>query len=201
VNRASVSSGSLSQAQRALHALNRLGFGPRPGDLDEVQRTGIDNWAERQLHPDSIPEPPDLRQRISVLQTLQSTPEELFVRDQLPLRRLAPGEDKKALRQQSQIIVEEAVQGRIIRALEGPRQLQEVMTAFWFNHFNVFAGKGLCHLWIGCFEQAAIRPYTMGRFRELLGATAEHPAMLFYLDKAEYCARFPGCTRQIRGNQ
>jgi uncharacterized protein DUF1800 len=95
VNRASVSSGSLSRTQRALHALKRLGFGPRPGDLDEVQRTGIENWAERQLHPDSIPEPPALWQRISVLQTLHSTPEELFVRYQLPLRRLAPGEDKK----------------------------------------------------------------------------------------------------------
>jgi uncharacterized protein DUF1800 len=61
------------------------------------------------------------------------------------------------VRQQSRIVVEEAVQGRIIRALEGPRQLQKVMTAFWFNHFNVFAGKGLCHLWLGCFEQAAVR--------------------------------------------
>jgi uncharacterized protein (DUF1800 family) len=157
VNRTSVSSDSPSRAQRALHALNRLGFGPRPGGLDEVQRTGIENWAERQLHPDSIPEPPDLRQRISVLQTLHSTPEELFVRYQVPLRRLASGEDKKALHQQSRIVVEEAVQGRIVRALEGPRQLQEVMTAFWFNHFNVFAGKGLCHLWVGCFEQAAVR--------------------------------------------
>jgi len=98
------------------------------------------------------------------------------------LRRLAPGEDKKALHQQLQIILDEAVQGRIVRAVEGPRQLQEVMAAFWFNHFNVFAGKGLCRLWVGCFEQEAIRPHTMGRFRELLGATAKHPAMLFYLD-------------------
>ena len=69
-----------------------------------------------------------------------------------------------------------------MRAIYGPRQLQEVMTAFWFNHFNVFAGKGLCHLWIGAYEQEAIRPHTMGRFRTLLGATAKHPAMLFYLD-------------------
>src|SRR5260370_9710048 len=56
------------------------------------------------------------------------------------------------------------------------------MAAFWFNHFNVFAAKGLCHLWIGAYEEEAIRPHTMGRFRDLLGATAKHPAMLFYLD-------------------
>jgi uncharacterized protein (DUF1800 family) len=56
------------------------------------------------------------------------------------------------------------------------------MTAFWFNHFNVFVGKGLCHLWTGAYEQEAIRPHTMGRLRTLLGATAKYPAMLFYLD-------------------
>jgi len=110
------------------------------------------------------------------------TPQELFVEYQIPVRQLAPGEAKRAARQRSQIILRQAIDGRIIRAVEGPRQLQEVMTAFWFNHFNVFAGKGLCHLWIGSFEQEAIRPFTMGRFRELLGATAKHPAMLFYLD-------------------
>jgi uncharacterized protein (DUF1800 family) len=200
VNRASVSSGSLSRAQRALHALNRLGFGPRPGDLDEIQRIGVEDWVERQLHPDSIAEPPDLRERISALRTLHRTPAELFVQYQLPLRRLAPGEDKKALRQQSRIVVEEAVQGRIVRAIEGPRQLQEVMTAFWFNHFNVFAGKGLCHLWVGCFEQEAVRPYTMGRFRELLGATAKHPAMLFYLDNWQNTApASPGARGKFEG--
>ncbi len=69
-----------------------------------------------------------------------------------------------------------------MRAIYRPRQLQEAMTAFWFNHFNVFAGKGLCHLWTGAYEQEAIRPHTMGRLRTLLGATAKHPAMLFYLD-------------------
>ncbi|HXZ88021.1 MAG TPA: DUF1800 domain-containing protein, partial [Candidatus Binataceae bacterium] len=85
-------------------------------------------------------------------------------------------------RRQTRVVLEEATQGRIVRAIAGPRQLQETMTAFWFNHFNVFAGKGLCHLWVGAYEQEAIRPHTMGRFRDLLGATAKHPAMLFYLD-------------------
>ena len=173
---------NLSPEQRALHVLNRLAFGPRPGDIDYVKQIGVENWIEHQLHPDSIPEPADLRQRIASLQTLHMTPEELFIRYQVPQRQLAPGQVKNAARQESRIILQQAVQARIIRAVAGPRQLQEVMTAFWFNHFNVFADKGLCHLWFGSFEQEAIRPYTLGRFRELLGATAKHPAMLFYLD-------------------
>ena len=200
MERASIPSGGPSRAQRALHALNRLGYGPRPGDLDYVQQIGVENWIERQLHPDSIPEIAELRERINGLQTLHRTPEELFVQFELPVRRLAPGADRKALRQRSQIIIEEAVQGRIIRALEGPRQLHEVMTAFWFNHFNVFAGKGLCHLWVGCFEQEAIRPYAMGRFRQLLGASAKHPAMLFYLDNWQNTApASPGARGKFEG--
>jgi uncharacterized protein (DUF1800 family) len=75
---------------------------------------------------------------------------------------------QKELRQRSRVILQEAVEGRLMRAIYGPRQLQEVMTAFWFNHFNVFAGKGLCRLWVGAYEQEAIRPHTMGRFRTLL---------------------------------
>ena len=81
-----------------------------------------------------------------------------------------------------------------MRAIEGPRQLQEVMTAFWFNHFNIFAGKELCALWTGSFEEVAIRPHTMGRFRDLLGATARHPAMLYYLDNWQNTA--PGAPAQ-----
>ena len=198
--RSPIQSDSLSQWQRALHVLNRLAFGPRPADVDYVKQIGVENWIERQLQPDSIPEPADLGQRVASLQTLHMTPVELFAQYQVPLRQLAAGEDKKALRQRSEIILQQAVQGRIIRALEGPRQLQEVMTAFWFNHFNVFAGKGLCHLWVGCFEQEAIRPHALGRFRELLGATAKHPAMLFYLDNWQNTApNSPGARGKFEG--
>jgi uncharacterized protein (DUF1800 family) len=196
----SIHSSGLSEQQRALHVLNRLAFGPRPGDVDHVEHIGVENWIDRQLHPDSIPEPADLPQRVNSLHTLQMTPQELFVRYQMPLQQLAAGEDKKEEARRSEIIVQQAVEGRIIRALEGPRQLQEVMTAFWFNHFNVFAGKGLCHLWVGCFEQEAIRPHTMGRFRDLLGATAKHPAMLFYLDNWQNTARnSPGARGKFEG--
>ena len=190
----------LSLGQRALHVLNRLAFGPRPGDIDHVKQIGVENWIEQQLHPDSIPEPAPLQRFMASLQTLHMTPPELFIRYQLPLRELPPGQDRKAERQKSKTILQDAAQARIIRAVQGPRQLQEVMTAFWFNHFNVFAGKGLCRLWVGSFEQEAIRPHAMGRFRDLLGATAKHPAMLFYLDNWQNTApNSPGARGKFDG--
>ena len=88
----------------------------------------------------------------------------------------------------------------MMRAIEGPRQLQEVMTAFWFNHFNIFAGKGLDIIWTGAFEETAIRPHTFGKFRKLLGATAHHPAMLFYLDNWQNTAPgSPGSKGKFEG--
>jgi uncharacterized protein (DUF1800 family) len=193
---------SIEQEQRPLHALNRLGFGPRPGDLENVRRIGVDRWIDQQLHPDSIPEPAELEERIASLRTLHMTPVELFTEFRAPLRQTAKDdpEAKKELQRQTRVVLQEAVEGRIVRALAGPRQLEETMTAFWFNHFNVFAGKGLCHLWIGAYEQEAIRPHTMGRFRDLLGATAQHPAMLFYLDNWQNTAPgAPGARGKLEG--
>ncbi len=175
--------GNMPQDKRALHALNRLAYGPRPGDLERVNQIGVERYIREQLDPESIAIPPELTSRIDALATLHMTPVELFLNFQLPVRQAKGDADaQKAARQRSRVILQEAVEGRLIRAIYGPRQLQEVMTAFWFNHFNVFAGKGLCHLWVGAYEQEAIRPHTMGGFRALLGATAKHPAMLFYLD-------------------
>ncbi len=175
--------GNMPQDKRALHALNRLAYGPRPGDVERVNQIGVERYIREQLDPESIPVPPELTSRIDSLTTLHMTPVELFLNFQLPVRQAKGDADaQKAARQRSHLILQEAVEGRLMRAIYGPRQLQEVMTAFWFNHFNVFAGKGLCHLWVGAYEQEAIRPHTMGRFHALLGATARHPAMLFYLD-------------------
>jgi uncharacterized protein (DUF1800 family) len=169
---------------RPIHVLNRLAFGPRPGDIERVKEIGIERYIQEQLHPESIPVPPALHTQIAALDTLRMTPVELFAQ----YRPRQPGEAKpdpeqlKADRRRARIIVEQAAQARLARAIEGPRQLYEVMVDFWFNHFNVFAGKGLDHLWVGAFEQEAIRPYAMGRFRDLLSAVAKHPAMQFYLD-------------------
>jgi uncharacterized protein (DUF1800 family) len=169
----------------ALHLLNRLAFGPTPGDLKSVQSIGINAYIEQQLHPESIPLPENLTAQLVQLDTLRLDPLQLF--DQYGPLRTAKGEKPdpqatKEARQRARIIMVQASEARLARAIESPRQLQEVMVDFWFNHFNVFAGKGLDHLWVGAFEEEAIRPNALGRFRDLLGATAKHPAMLFYLD-------------------
>ena len=82
-----------------------------------------------------------------------------------------------------EVMVELSAQ-KIVRAVYSDRQLEEVLTDFWFNHFNVYAGKGQTRVFITEYEREAIRPHVLGRFRDLLGATAKSPAMLFYLDNA-----------------
>ena len=190
-----VESAEESKRDRILHVLNRLGFGPRPGDFERVRAMGPERYVQEQLHPESIAIPGDLTERVNEYRTIHMSPIALFVEYQRPImeaRRDARAESggdnaaikdaTKDLRIRQRIVMREAVEARMMRAIEGPRQLQEVMTAFWFNHFNIFAGKGLDNIWTGAFEETAIRPHTMGKFRTLLGATAHHPAMLFYLD-------------------
>ena len=173
--------------QQVMHIANRLGFGPSAADVAHIRQIGIDRYIEEQLHPAAIPESAELAQRLAALDTLRLDPVQLFIQygPQLPILNggVKPTpEEAKARRERARIIAQQASWARVWRALYSPRQLQEAMVDFWYNHFNVFAGKGLDHLWIGHFEDAAIRPYALGRFRDLVQATAHHPAMLFYLD-------------------
>ena len=205
--------GEESRQDRILHVLNRLAFGPRPGDFEHVSAIGPERYVHEQLHPESVAIPADLTERVNEYRTLHMTPIALFTRYQRPVmqaRRDAKAEsggDKTAIKDatkdariQQRIVMREAVEARMMRAIEGPRQLQEVMTAFWFNHFNVFAGKGLDNIWTGAFEETAIRPHTFGKFRTLLGATAHHPAMLFYLDNWQNTAPgSPGSKGKFEG--
>jgi uncharacterized protein (DUF1800 family) len=177
--------------RQMLHILNRLAFGPTIRDIEHIKAVGIDRYIAEQLTPESIPEPTELTERLAALDTLKLDPVQLFT-EYGPLRPqdgVKPSRDEqKARRQRARIILEQAQEARIWRALYSPRQLQEVMADFWFNHFNVFAGKGLDHLWVGAYEEQAIRPYALGKFRDLLGAVAHHPAMLFYLDNVQNAA-------------
>ena len=86
------------------------------------------------------------------------------------------------LRKQNQQVLGEMSEQKLLRAVYSERQLEEVLVDFWFNHFNVFAGKGPTRIYLTEYERDAIRPHVLGSFRELLGATAHSPAMLFYLD-------------------
>jgi uncharacterized protein (DUF1800 family) len=313
----------LSQDRQIVHVLNRLTFGVRPGDIEEVRRIGVTKWIELQLHPDQITENPALKARLEPLQTLRMslpeivtkytpqqqaimiqplmamntmlsqedmrkvqigtaeertavlksldaekrrqvlaslpanvlafTPEfqkegeearrkqqeeiqkearrrnpqlnDLLNPDQLAVARSGNKEqltalfayldpDKRALvagllppqsmagfpelRREGQIqrsprlvASEDLKEAKVFRALYSNRQLEEVLVDFWFNHFNVDQAKNvpqaqnLVHLLIGSYERDAIRPHVLGRFKDLLLATARHPAMLYYLDNWE----------------
>jgi len=187
---AAVAAGRSSDRQ-ILHILDRLAFGPSAADVKHIKALGIDRYIAEQLDPASMPEPSALTDRLAALETLKLDPVQLFA-EYGPLRAtdgMQPSpEDQKARRQHARLILEQAQTARIWRALYSPRQLQEVMVDFWYNHFNVFANKALDRLWVGAYEAEAIRPHALGRFRDLLGATAHHPAMLFYLDNAQNAA-------------
>jgi uncharacterized protein (DUF1800 family) len=283
----------LTQDQRAIHALNRLTFGPRPGDLDHVLQVGIDKWIDEQLHPESIDDSA-LNARLGPLRTLRMQPKELvqnfpspgmikaiadgkaqlpndslqgmvyrsqlsrlqiqnkqkataaivtvadaasrnpedILRDQqkqmatalakdllalpkeeriptlegysgdqlLALGTNTPGDlrDKlnadftpeqreafQALGYPPSVPVAELQVGKLLRAIYSERQLLEVMTDFWFNHFNVFVNKDADQHYTTAYERDVIRPHALGKFRDLLIATAQSPAMLFYLDNWE----------------
>ena len=177
--------------RQVLHILDRLAFGPTTADVQHVKEIGIERYIAEQLDPQSIPEPPPLTEKLESLDTLKLDPVQLFA-EYGPLRPkdgVKPSRDEqKARRQRARVILEQAQEARLWRALYSRRQLQEVMTDFWYNHFNVFAGKGLDHLWVGAYEEQSIRPHALGKFRDLLGAVAHHPAMLFYLDNAQNAA-------------
>jgi uncharacterized protein (DUF1800 family) len=173
--------------QVIVHLLNRLAFGPTLDEVRRVRTIGFERYIAEQLDPDSISDPIELRWRLAQLDTLKF--------DAMQLRRLygplrIPRGFKpnpvleKAQSERVRLILRDASEARILRAVLSPRQLHEVMVDFWFNHFNVFSGKGLDDLWIGNFEQQAIRPFVLGRFRDLLFAATKHPAMLVYLDNA-----------------
>ncbi|CAN7703829.1 DUF1800 domain-containing protein [Pseudoduganella sp. LjRoot289] len=168
----------------AAHVLNRLAYGPAPGDIERVAKMGVANYIDAQLHPESIELPAALNERLSALDMVQRSSGEvlgdfLAVRDAVK----DEAEDAKAMRRAVQArITTQAAEARIARAVASPRQLEEVMVDFWFNHFNVFSGKGQVRPLVASYERDAIRPYVFGSFRDMLGATAKHPAMLFYLD-------------------
>ena len=180
---AGVQAAALGEPDKALHALNRLAFGPAPGDIQRVQAEGVDNWINRQLHPESIFQSAGLQQALQDLQTFRLSPAEMFRTYGAPsVQGLEANAKKEAKRDTRVLVQDEAQQQRLWQAIYSPRQLQEVLLAFWANHFSVFIGKSLTRLWVSDLENTAIRPRVLGRFRDLLGAVAQHPAMLFYLD-------------------
>ncbi len=185
----------LTERARAAHALNRLAFGPRAGEADRVMDEGVDQWIDRQLHPERIDDSA-VAARLASFETLKKGNADLINQYYKPIvearraRKNGDGEQEqdtaamRELRQKSQRVVGELVAQRIIRATESDRQLNEVMVDFWMNHFNVFAGKGIDRFLLTSYERDTVRPRVWGKFEDLLRATAKSPAMLFYLDNA-----------------
>ena len=166
---------ALTPQQRADHALNRLAFGARPGEVERVAKMGVDRWIDQQLHPERIDDSA-VDEKLKGLPTLKLTSQEL-ARKFYEARR---DKDKSEGRQ----VLGDLMSQRIIRAVDSERQLNEVMVDFWMNHFNVFAGKGPDRFLIASYERDTVRPNVWGRFEDLLMATAKSPAMLIYLDNA-----------------
>lgn len=163
----------------ARHAVERLSFGARPGDVERVAAMGVDAYIEAQLDPSRMADGA-LAPRLARFETLELNSKEIAARY---YRR--PGQDAadQMTRRQANVPLTELSQQKILRAVYSERQLEEVLVDFWFNHFNVFSGKGqFARFYLTEYERAAIRPHVLGRFRDMLGATAESPAMLWYLD-------------------
>jgi len=155
---------TLPMASPALRLLNRAAYGPRPGDLAHVARIGIPAWIEEQLAPDALAEEPVLSWRLRALADILD-----------PDTGLLFDEDDQRL-------VGALRQSATLRAVYSRRQLQERMAEFWTNHFNIYAFKGQGPQLKVMDDGAAIRPHVLGRFRDLLGASARSAAMLGYLD-------------------
>jgi uncharacterized protein (DUF1800 family) len=208
----------LTEDEAILHAMNRLAYGPRPGDVDQVRQMGLEKWIEQQLHPEAINDA-DLNLRLQRYPSLEMSSKRLLeefphpdqnakqqgltkeqakdqYEQQLKAKQqeaesqiIVTGNDNldKAQQQLAKLqgpnrIIAELSMAKVDRAVYSNRQLQAVMEDFWFNHFNVFANKGDDKWFLTAYERDSIGPHAMGKFQDLLLATAKSPAMLYYLD-------------------
>ena len=168
----------MTDREFALQALNRLGYGPRPGDLERVEAMGVAAWIDLQLHPERIPDAA-VEERLKAYPSLAMTGEQLMNAYPNMQRRRMLGLFAAA---KPKDVVAEASAAKLLRAVMSERQLEEVLTDFWFNHFNVSAAKNQDRWLFIPYERDVIRPRVLGKFRDLLGAVAHSPAMLVYLD-------------------
>jgi uncharacterized protein (DUF1800 family) len=257
----------LSADEAVLHALNRLAYGPRPGDVERIKQLGLAKWIEQQLNPNSVDDRavesrlealPSLRLATAKLiqeypQLKQAakradvTPQELRQQEQSISDKAAVAHDSqsnsdsmspssvsaanpdasspmkqatanvttpgatqrgalsvdpnavpRAIADDSkrpQRVIEELAMAKMTRAIYSDRQLQQVMDDFWFNHFNVFAGKGEDRYYLTSYERDVIAPHVLGKFKDLVSDTAKSPAMLFYLDN--YLSADPRAAQRL----
>ena len=218
---------ALTEEQKIMHVLNRLGFGARPGDVERVKAIGLQKYIDQQLNGTSLD---DTRAEAKVknIEIFNMSTAEVFAKYPNPgalLRQLEGGKRNQPAAAQTpmngeQMLAEQGGNGvtqdeqrerrqklqelyreydlkpanqlvpqiaanRVLRAVYSERQLQEVMVDFWQNHFNVFFGKNAVRWYIPSYERDVLRKNALGNFKDLVVGTAQHPAMLFFLDNFE----------------
>ncbi len=219
----------LTEDQKIVHVLNRLGFGARPGDVEKVKAIGLQKYIDRQLEAPSV-EDAVAESKVNNLEIFKMSTSEVFAKYPNPgalLRQLEGGRQAQAAAQNRQAtasmpngqamtgeqpegrmtadeqrerrqklqklyqeydlrpanqLVPQIAANRVLRAVYSERQLQEVMVDFWQNHFNVFSGKAAVRWYIPSYERDVLRKNALGNFKDLVVGTAQHPAMLFFLD-------------------
>jgi uncharacterized protein (DUF1800 family) len=196
----------LTADQQAAQALSRLTFGSRPGEVERVNASGTDRWIERQLAPEGVGD----TQLEGVLQGLpvwsmpvkalvdSFPPQDIYIRNLRTARGLAPNaqlqltpEDSvamKSLNDRANQYFNQFQAAKVVRAQMSERQLVEVLTDFWENHFSVYVGKMPTRFTLLEYDRDIIRPRVLGKFRDLLGAVAHSSAMLYYLDNFQSVA-------------
>ncbi len=192
---------------RIMHILERISFGITSEQMQQVKANGIEAYIQSQLNPQLIPESPQLSKYLAKLDLINQEPTKLYktlISNNKKLRnqKLTAQQQEKIKQQNKKLNTQtrqQATEARLARAIYSSRQLQEVMVDFWFNHFNVFAAKRGTSLWVNNYEND-IRTNALGNFRDLLGVTASHPAMLLYLDNDLNTApNSPGAKGQFKG--
>src|SRR6476646_2708724 len=131
---------ALTPQQQAVHVLNRVAFGPKPGDIERVSKMGVQNYLDEQLHPERIAYPAELTARLAALPTVNRRAGDV-VGEYVELQKQVREEDegaKQRRRAALMAIAQDTAEARLARAIDSPRQLEEVMVDFWYNHFNVF---------------------------------------------------------------
>ena len=205
----------LTEHEAAAHLLDRFAYGPRPGEVERVVGMGLGNWLARQLQG-GLPDP-DVDRVLRRFKSLGMTTRDIVETYPGPGLVLAEAREKgfiggeaqdasrrrmsdpatrdrviRFARQQGyrpqRELIGEAMAAKLYRAAYSENQLTEVLTDFWFNHFNVSITDTECRVFVPTYERDAIRPFVTGDFRDMLVATAKHPAMLLYLDNARSVA-------------
>jgi uncharacterized protein (DUF1800 family) len=179
-----------------LGLLDRLTWGINTSSAAHLQAVGAERWLQEQLHPAAdVVLPNAVKAQIEAMPDVHKFPFDIavsFDQQAKSANQVTDPDQRRAAQQVFQQAMndraKQAAARSILRALYAPDQLRERMTWFWFNHFNVHQYKANIRILVGDYEDRAIRPYALGKFRDLLLATLHHPAMLRYLDNADNAA-------------